>query len=144
MTSGPRAGLGPVNLHLTLMSTRHRTIAIVVALVGMLAGCRESVGPASDDISVAATPAGLEIVNTTSEPIYSMEMDAGTLALIYFQFCNPHCPLQQPGERRVVPWSSILGYSEDRHDYLVMWAHGTEAADGTVELGPVRSQHVTR
>ena len=89
-------------------------------------------------------PAGLEILNTTSEPIYSMALDAGTLALIYFEFCSPRCPVQQPAERRVVPWSTILGYREGRSEYLVLWANGTIAPDGTFQLGPMHTRRVTR
>src|SRR6478672_1935141 len=105
------------------MHLPHSRLAILIALAASLVGCRETVSPVTDDITVTPVAEGLEILNTTSEPIYSMELDSGTLALIYFEFCSPRCPIQQPAERRLVPWSSILGYSKDRFEYLVLWAH---------------------
>jgi hypothetical protein len=39
-----------------------------------------------------------------------------------------------PGARVIVPWSNVVGYAADRHDYVVLW--WVAVSDGHGGLNP--------
>src|SRR5438309_608786 len=102
------------------------TLTVVVSL----GACQDASAPDVTDLSVSASPTGLVIVNTTAQPVHTLEMEGGMLALVDPRACEPTCSVQQPGTRRVVPWETILGYGPDRSDYLVYWFPVETLPDG--------------
>ena len=124
-------------------SMTHRIASYVatIALALSLAGCRDNTAPAAGDISVSSSQAGLMIVNGTGNPIHSVEMENGVLALIDLMPCDRRCEVQLPGVRRIVPWESVIGYGSGRSDYIVYWFAVEQNPEGSYRSGPV---HITR
>ena len=123
------------------MLLRPASLVPTIALALALGGCRDATAPASGDISVSSSTEGLVIVNGTGSPIHSVEMESGVMALIDLMPCDRGCEVQLPGVRRVVPWSSVIGYGSDRPDYIVYWFTVDANPDGSFRSGPV---HITR
>ena len=97
-------------------------------------------------VSFSATSAGILVTNQTERPIFVLAMERGMTALADWIPCvsGPGCTSQAPGEQRVIPWSSILGYAADRHEYAVYWWHAVSQPDGSVRAGTITSAVVTR
>jgi hypothetical protein len=54
------------------------------------------------------------------------------------------CPALLQGEVRLIPWSSVLGASPSKPEYLVYWWHVETGADGSSKAGNIQNVIVRR
>ena len=137
------------------MSTRSwsHTLALCLALVACSAASPTEIsyetGPSGvrgGYISVTATADGLTVSNVTERPVYLIAIEQETETRTDWIPCTggSGClPLDQ-GERRVIAWSSVLGYAPERKSYVVSWWHSVRNADGTLRVDVIQRLLVTR
>ena len=76
-----------------------------------------------------------------------MAVNAELLALLDWVPCfgGPGCPALAAGQQRVIPWSTVYGYtSTSTKQYMVFWWHGLVLPDGTVRTDGGGNVTVTR
>jgi hypothetical protein len=140
------------------LTIRLPRVVRILALAVVAAGCRssdvteisgESLAPGTHAGSVSVTPTsdGLVVVNQTERPIYLMAVNAELLALLDWAPCfgGTGCPALPAGQQRLIPWSSVFGYtSASTKQYTVIWWHGLVLPDGTVRADGGGNVTVTR
>lgn len=74
-------------------------------------------------MTAKATIAGILVTNRTTQPIFYLAAEQGTLALLDFIQCTDatRCPTIAPGEAKGLPWHQVVGYAPDRHSYVLLW-----------------------
>ena len=97
-------------------------------------------------VALTATADGILVTNQTSRPIHLIAMERSLSALLDWIPCTSGagCTAQAPGEQRLVPWSSVIGASQERREYLVYWWHAVAQPDGSVRAGTITNALVTR
>ncbi len=91
-------------------------------------------------MTATATPAGILVRNGTTQPIFYVAAEQGTLALLDLISCTDatRCPTIAPGETKGLPWDQVIGYAQDRHTYVLLWWQApnvhADAQGGTVVI----------
>lgn len=103
------------------MIPRPRRLLLLVPLLVALA-CSSATGP-SGPVTAKATVGGILVTNGTTQPIFYLAAEQGTLALLDFIQCTDaaRCPTIAPGEAKELPWDQVIGYAPDRHTYVLLW-----------------------
>ena len=103
------------------MIPRLRRLPLLVPLLAALA-CSSATQPAGP-VAAAATVTGILVSNGTTQPIFYLAAEQGTLALLDYVQCidATRCPTIAPGEAKELPWAQVIGYAPDRHTYLLLW-----------------------
>ena len=128
-----------MRLHLSFRFSR------VLALVMLLAACSETTGPVAGSFDVTPTGEGLAVSNYTERAVYLRAIESGRTPLDDWTPCvSAQCPSQAAGEKRVLPWSSVIGYGPDKKEFVVYWWHADTLPDRTLRPGPVNRVIVTR
>jgi hypothetical protein len=153
-------GLSGVNLYISCempLTVRVPRQLRILALALVAAGCHSSdatgivddslpPGIQSGTVSVTPTNDGLSVVNLTPRPIYFLALNAEYLALIDWIPCfgGTGCPTVAQGQQRVIPWSSVVGYSASTRQFTLIWWHGLVLPDGTARMDGGGNVTVTR
>lgn len=132
----------------------------LIALVALIAiAC--SIGPSepvysvelpkgiwSGSLSARPTADGIEVFNGTDvpDPYYFFAIERVTSTYTDWVPCTggPTCPSVLPGERRMIPWSSVAGYAASKNEYIVSFWRVTRSPDGTLAATGMQNVVVTR
>jgi len=103
------------------MIPRLRRLRLLVPLLAALA-CSSATEPGGP-VTAKATVGGILVTNGTTQPIFYLAAEQGTLALLDFIQCTDatRCPTIAPGEAKGLPWDQVIGYAPDRHTYVFLW-----------------------
>ena len=74
-------------------------------------------------MTAKATVTGILVRNGTTQPIFYLAAEQGTLALLDFIQCTDatRCPNIAPGEAKVLPWDQVIGYAPNLNTYVLIW-----------------------
>jgi hypothetical protein len=162
VTARPARRLSDVNLYIfCTMSLAgravHPVLLITLALATSSCGAADGVtkvvsyeagapGIQAGYVGVTATASGLTVVNQTARPIYLMAANAETLALLDWLPCTggAQCPALAQGQKREIPWASVVGYTASAKQYTLFWWNVTVQPDGTARAQNVHNVPITR
>jgi hypothetical protein len=106
------------------MCVRRHSAALLFLGAGVLIGCSDQAPGANEVIAVARTDGGIELQNSSDGPIvYAvLERRYFETALALWGPCPDlmACRLD-PGERAVIPYSDIAGYTPSATEAVVAW-----------------------
>lgn len=83
-------------------------------------------------MTASATVTGILVRNGTTQPIFYLAAEQGTLALLDFIQCTDatRCPTIAPGEEKALPWNQVIGYAPNLDTYVLFWWQGPNASAG--------------
>ena len=103
------------------MIPRRRRLLLLLPVLAALA-CSSATEPAGP-VTGKATATGILVRNGTTQPIFYLAAEQGTLALLDFVQCTDasRCPTIAPGEEKVVSWPQVIGYAPNLTTYVLLW-----------------------
>ena len=112
------------------MIPRLRRFRLVLPLLAALA-CSSATEPAGP-VTASATVTGILVRNGTTQPIFYLAAEQGTLALLDFIQCTDatRCPTIAPGEEKGLPWNQVIGYAPNLDTYVLFWWQGPNTSAG--------------
>ena len=104
-----------------MMIPRPRRLLSLLPLLAALA-CSSATEPAGP-VTARATAQGILVTNGTTQPIFYIAAEQGTLALLDYIPCSDvsRCENIAAGAEKVVSWSQVAGYAPTLHTYVLLW-----------------------